>query len=149
MKRCPNCDRNLPLTSFGFRDKAHTKVQSYCQKCLNLYWTRWYSREANRRRQIDGATRRHRDAIEQNRLLVRAFKSHPCNDCGQCFPPEVMDFDHLGNKIADISRMVFTHGPEGLKNELEKCELVCANCHRVRTARRRIKAISQDSVGPA
>jgi hypothetical protein len=47
-----------------------------------------------------------------------------------------MDFDHVEGKIAEISRMVYTHGREALRLELEKCDLVCAVCHRIRTANR-------------
>ena len=65
-------------------------------------------------------------------------KSAPCADCGQKFPPEVMDFDHVrGLKEGDISRLVYTAGEERVRAELEKCEVVCANCHRLRTAARR------------
>ena len=134
MKQCPKCRELLPLRAFGFRDKSHTRIQSYCRTCTNVYWTHWYGLETNRRRLIDGATKRRRVTVDQNRLLVRAAKAEPCSDCGQYFPPEVMDFDHVGGKTADISRMIYTHGLDALKRELENCHLVCANCHRVRTA---------------
>lgn len=56
-------------------------------------------------------------------------------DCGGRFPAFIMDFDHVrGIKIADVSR--FRCGRlawSRLQAEVEKCEVVCANCHRVRT----------------
>ena len=60
----------------------------------------------------------------------------PCADCMRSFPPEAMDFDHLDEKIDLISKMVYQVGFETLKRELSKCEVVCANCHRIRTTRR-------------
>ncbi|HEY3428551.1 MAG TPA: hypothetical protein VGK83_07790, partial [Acidimicrobiia bacterium] len=88
---------------------------------------RWYRLEANRRRQIGKTTDRRRILIDQNRRLVRAAKSAGCTDCGENFPPEVMDFDHVGRKTADVSRMIYTHSVEALERELEECQLVCAN----------------------
>lgn len=65
-------------------------------------------------------------------------KAQPCVDCGGVFPPECMDFDHrpgeiklfsIGNRTLDVSRAALTA-------EIAKCDLVCANCHRVRTKTR-------------
>jgi hypothetical protein len=47
-----------------------------------------------------------------------------------------MDFDHLQGKDDLISKLVFQSGRERLLTELAKCELVCANCHRIRTTTR-------------
>jgi hypothetical protein len=63
----------------------------------------------------------------------------PCADCGLTFPPEAMDFDHLNasGKILSISTMVKKHFSKSrIIAEIAKCEVVCANCHRVRTAKR-------------
>ena len=64
--------------------------------------------------------------------MLRELKGRPCTDCGGSFPYYVMDFDHLGDKVALISRMT-TYGPEQVLAEVAKCDLVCANCHRIRT----------------
>jgi formate-dependent nitrite reductase cytochrome c552 subunit len=64
----------------------------------------------------------------------------PCADCGGCFAPEAVDFDHVnGEKRFNIGGVASGRGVslETLQSELMKCELVCANCHRVRTRRRR------------
>lgn len=67
------------------------------------------------------------------------LKSKPCTDCGDQFPPSVMDFDHMrGEKVAEVSALVGSRGSlKRILAEIEKCDLVCANCHRLRTARRR------------
>lgn len=59
-------------------------------------------------------------------------------DCLQIFPPPCMDFDHLEGtvKLGSINKML-TASMEVLKAEIAKCELVCANCHRLRTTKRR------------
>lgn len=68
--------------------------------------------------------------------FLAAIKVAPCLDCGGNFPPEAMDFDHvMGTKIRTISNM-HNFSRERVLQEIEKCELVCANCHRVRTKKR-------------
>ncbi len=67
--------------------------------------------------------------------FINPLKSFPCKDCGKTFPPFAMDFDHisnLGKKKRNIS-LFKNYSIQLAKEELKKCELVCANCHRIRT----------------
>jgi hypothetical protein len=65
------------------------------------------------------------------------IKESPCLDCGRFFPSEAMDFDHVrGSKVIHISAMT-TWAWDRVTSELEKCELVCSNCHRTRTKLRK------------
>jgi len=69
---------------------------------------------------------------------VDQLKAEPCVDCGRTFPPAAMDFDHVrGVKVANISQMLRSPRAE-LDAEIAKCELVCATCHRLRGATRRL-----------
>jgi len=72
------------------------------------------------------------------RAFHRAAKSRPCIDCGHSFPPECMDFDHVrGEKIMPVSRLSKDwRSLKLLLEEIEKCDVVCANCHRIRTTSR-------------
>lgn len=83
-----------------------------------------------------------RDASEHHEAttVIRDYKQqNPCDDCGLQYPSYVMDFDHVrGVKTADISRMLsrLSRGTmtfERILDEIAKCDLVCANCHRKRT----------------
>ena len=71
------------------------------------------------------------------RALVDTEKDKPCADCRNKFPPECMDFDHVrGEKRYGIGKM----GQMPLVSvmaEIAKCDVVCANCHRIRTRDRR------------
>jgi len=62
-------------------------------------------------------------------------------DCGKKFPSCAMDFDHVrGKKLFGVNNAAVRHHTlAALKRELAKCELVCSNCHRVRTESRRRK----------
>jgi hypothetical protein len=54
------------------------------------------------------------------------------------FPPEAMEWDHLPGtvKLGEISSVVTKWSTKLIFEELAKCELVCANCHAIRTYRR-------------
>ena len=68
-------------------------------------------------------------------------KRSKCLDCGlKGFQhPEVLDFDHINDdkefNISEFRR--HTSGFNKVKKEISKCEIVCANCHRIRTANRK------------
>ena len=73
--------------------------------------------------------------------LVRAAKKQPCADCGVEYPYYVMDLDHRPGtaKRANFSVLVKRGASEDvLLNELAKCDVVCANCHRERTYQRKV-----------
>jgi hypothetical protein len=77
--------------------------------------------------------------IQKIRYLVEIIKSGPCVDCHKTFPAVCMDFDHLPQfeKTLNISDLVHQTPPMAkLKAEISKCELVCGNCHRLRTVKR-------------
>jgi hypothetical protein len=65
-----------------------------------------------------------------------------CTDCGYAEHPEALQFDHIPiyEKECDIAQLADASKERYLR-ELEKCEIVCANCHAVRTANRRNKEI--------
>jgi hypothetical protein len=67
-----------------------------------------------------------------------SLKAMPCTDCDQVFPAWVMHWDHLPDyeKVACISSMVGSQRRTLVLDELKKCELVCANCHVMRTINR-------------
>jgi hypothetical protein len=75
---------------------------------------------------------------DQSRLLAE-LRTVPCSDCGRTFPYFVMQFDHRDatNKRYVVTQMVGRAGTETILAEVAKCDVVCANCHRDRTCRRR------------
>jgi len=69
------------------------------------------------------------------------IKSKPCTDCGGKFPVCCMDFDHRNyeEKEYDLGSMFSHHyGRELIEKELMKCDLVCSNCHRIRTRDKKV-----------
>lgn len=77
------------------------------------------------------------------RKMVDEYKSVPCMDCGIQYPPHVMDFDHRENKFDDVARLVINNvSVKRILDEIAKCDVVCSNCHRVRTYERRATNVS-------
>lgn len=74
--------------------------------------------------------------IELSEFVI-ALKQKPCMDCGVIYTHYAMDFDHRdkSKKLASISKMINYHSYSKKKilEEIKKCDLVCANCHRKRT----------------
>ncbi len=134
--RCSRCDRRLPGAEFDVRDVARTRPQSYGRSCANAAWRSWYAIDQNGARYRKLVATRRKARIAWHGSIVRRAKSVPCADCGKRFPPEAMDFDHLGDKTLEISRLIVDAGTETLLAEIAKCEVVCANCHRIRTQAR-------------
>jgi len=63
----------------------------------------------------------------------------PCVDCGINYPYYVMDFDHVrGVKQANVMELVSTLSKKRIDLEIAKCEIVCSNCHRIRTHMRKM-----------
>ena len=74
----------------------------------------------------------------RNRQFIREFKEgKACLDCRLVWPHYVMDFDHLRDKVQTVSVLGKTGTLTRIKDEIAKCELVCSNCHRIRTYSRR------------
>lgn len=67
------------------------------------------------------------------REYIQEVKGAPCVDCDRVYHYCVMDFDHLMDKAINVSQMVDCGSLDKVKKEIAKCELVCANCHRMRT----------------
>ena len=71
---------------------------------------------------------------EERTVIVLKAKDKPCMDCGQVFHHCAMDFDHRSNEIKLFAiAQGKHHSEEKLRAEIAKCDVVCANCHRVRT----------------
>lgn len=62
------------------------------------------------------------------------LSTHPCVDCGES-DPAVLEFDHVrSSKRKEVTRLVRDgYGINALQQEISKCDVVCANCHKRRT----------------
>lgn len=131
-KVCRRCGRERPIEQFGIRRLSADGRVSYCPDCLALP-------EVVRRKRTATATHR-----SERRRLIAEMKARPCMDCDGSFPPVCMQYDHRdpSGKTVKVSRFASAGGTmAAFLAEVAKCDLVCANCHAIRTERRRLEAI--------
>ncbi|MFL5661906.1 MAG: hypothetical protein ACJ8BW_11230, partial [Ktedonobacteraceae bacterium] len=134
-KICPGCGEERDAEEdFNWRHEARRIRQTRCKFCQSLVSKRHYKK--NKQLYIDRVRAREVWIIENNhRQLASYLSDHSCVDCG-CANVRVLEFDHVcGEKLGDISRMV----GEGfswttIEAEIAKCEVRCANCHRIMTS---------------
>ena len=130
VKKCTRCLVAKEITEFHCNKVKRDGLSPHCKDCQKKYLKDHY----NKNKSYYKAKARKRAKICKNTL--RELKSSPCTDCGQSYPPYVMDFDHVnGIKERNISSIA-DGSTKMLREEIAKCELVCANCHRIRTFKR-------------
>ena len=140
MSYCDRCGAEFPIR----------RGKRYCsKKCRLLQWAVDNRERLNantrawreRRYAIDGYSREFGPKAIALKVWMLELKAHPCQDCGGTFPTCCMDFDHRRGTVKEYNiGSMFAHhySRELIEKELAKCDLVCANCHRVRTKIRRI-----------
>ena len=134
-RRCGRCGEVKPVDDFAWRRREKGQRDSHCRPCRSEYGKEHYA--ANKQRYIDQAAAVKARALrERTLLLLEFFKSNPCVDCGET-DPVVLEFDHLRDKSFDVSWAIHNTRWQTVLAEMRKCEVVCANCHRRRTAKRR------------
>lgn len=133
MNKCTRCqkDKTTENTNWKIKDKT---LQSFCRECQHQYQQTWYSNVVNKSSSIKRAKINTKRNVERNQeFIIEYFKTHPCVDCGNS-NLMVLEFDHLSDKdnnICDMVRLAFSL--TRIRSEIEKCEVVCRNCHTIRT----------------
>ncbi len=111
-KVCSRCQEEKLLTEFYSRGKNRKDVNTFCKKCFNTYCVeRWVKKKL--------------EAIE--------YKGGKCEDCSGVFPYPVFEFHHLDPTEKDVNwTKLRLRSKDKREAELDKCALLCANCHRLR-----------------
>ena len=136
-KQCSVCNKVKVITNFSWKLKKKGLRQHHCKACQRHYNADHY--QSNKADYVDKVMVR----SENNKKFIFCLKDNkPCQDCNQKFRHYVLDFDHRDpkTKVAGIAQM-YTWSKEAILAEIDKCDLVCANCHRERTFRRVGRAV--------
>lgn len=134
IKTCKNC--GFTSDNMKFFTGCHNKLKdgsisisykNHCVKCSRIRLLKNPS-----------------DTVKGKVSYIREQKNKPCIDCNVKYPFYVMDFDHCrGEKLFGLSNYS-GKSLEDIKLEIEKCDLVCSNCHRIRTHNRRENILNID-----
>lgn len=121
---CKMCGLNAELV----------KKRRICKSCYNELRKSYPSYKHIGRNRKKGYTS---PSKAEKKAVLDSIRDVPCLDCGGRFPPCAMDFDHVDKKSFGIMGSYARRSMQQILEEIDKCEIVCANCHRVRTASRR------------
>ena len=138
--RCWKCHTEKPEESFNWENKSLGKRKRICRDCMRDYHHKWFRQSYKYSPSRKSSQEIQKAKIQRAREYVADYlKSHPCIDCG-ISNIVVLDFDHI-DKVAGykeetrVCRLVNRgYSAQRTDEELAKCVVRCANCHRIKTA---------------
>jgi hypothetical protein len=131
MKKCYECNEEKPYSEFN---KKGAGLQNKCRICQKKYYKNYYNSVPKEKDRILAKNKLRKQEVD---IIIESIKNVPCVDCGNRYPSYVMDFDHIDeNKKFTISSKKHSRSRDSLVEEILKCEIVCSNCHRIRTHNR-------------
>ena len=135
-KVCTKCKIEKDVGDFHFSCKISGELHFRCKKCRNKS-NRRYSKKA---KAVKKRRESRKELIKSKRpWYINLKENKPCFDCGNKYPSYVMQFDHVpgrGEKKGPVSKMWRVNSKDVVLEEISKCDLVCANCHSIRTYKR-------------
>lgn len=129
-KICGRCKKSVSLSLFNKRTKGKDGLSSWCRPCYSEYDRNRYRQGDRARKEANRQARFGRVCIKMWELLCDSACAHCGND-----DPEVLEFDHReqSDKDFNISEMLRSYSWSRIQTEIDKCDILCANCHRKRT----------------
>lgn len=129
MKVCSKCGDERPTSLFSKSARSKDGLFSWCKPCMAAYEKERYH-NGDKERKVRNKKKAHEDNTE---FIWNYLSSHPCVDCGNS-DPLVLEFDHRDGviKLRNVCEM-YHYSLTKIIEEIEKCEVRCANCHRKRT----------------
>lgn len=128
MKCCTQCNIEKELKCFSVRKSAFDGHQHTCKDCNKANLKLHY--QNNKAYYLD---KKNRNQLIYQKEFVDYLKTQSCKDCGEK-DIVTFEFDHKFDKSYNISSKFGRVPLKTLMSEIDKCDLVCANCHRKRTA---------------
>lgn len=127
MRQCIICNENKALTEYYKLNKDKAGRQLKCKSC---HCSRQREFRKENKARLKAQTRFRRETLKQRAVN---YKGGKCEDCLAQFPLCVYDFHHVDptTKDNDVGSMIQSSW-KFVKDELDKCVLLCANCHRIR-----------------
>lgn len=130
VKKCSKCKLDLDIEMFnkkGIRKNGSIKYQDFCKECNKIASREWYKKEGNRSRIVNKVTEYKRE----NRMRFAEYKATLlCVKCGESHPA-CLDFHHRDPLEKDfLLSDIRSRSLHSIQKEIDKCDVLCANCHR-------------------
>ena len=135
-KECGKCHKVKPIEEFNITGSGKWKGKKrhyWCKKCVKKYDSLRYATPTIKERQKK-KVRKYKEMVYMKAYTY--LQNHPCVDCGED-NILTLEFDHIEHKTYNIGAMIQRYSWKKILKEIKKCEVVCANCHCIRTATRR------------
>lgn len=137
MKKCTTCKLEKPFSDFNKNKSKKDGYNTLCRVCSNKRSKQYYKENAEHHKKIITERNKKIKSVIKNNLL-NLLKNSKCTDCGND-DIRVLEFDHLPQfkkekNISDFLKSGCSWNV--IQKEINKCEIVCANCHRIRTVNR-------------
>jgi hypothetical protein len=134
-KKCTICKESKLLCEFNKNKTTKDGFNNLCRECSKSISKKYYQENRERHKKI--ISLRNKKLIKENRQkLFDFYKNNKCIDCGNS-NPIVLELDHKDDvrKTSTISNMIHSGiSWKKIEEEISKCEVRCANCHRIRTS---------------
>lgn len=129
LRYCNGCETDLPATDEYFAsrtDRGRIEFQSKCRVCQKEYRKKHY--EKNKQKYIDKAAAYRKETVKWFRKYKKTLE---CRICGED-RWWVLDFHHrdASTKEGTVSEIVRSSSKKAILKEINKCDVLCANCHR-------------------
>ena len=141
MKVCSTCKESKPKRDFYVNRAKKDGRQYFCKKCQNDYHNnKWYKKKKVERVQQVKEYKLHKKRVNY-RKVIKDYFSKGCIDCGE-MDIRVLEFDHVRGvkkrfkhrRGEGVSFLLMNgYNWETIKKEIDKCEVRCCNCHKLRT----------------
>ncbi len=136
MKNCNYCGLYLPDEAFNWCYKALGIRHKTCRDCQSSRQKQWYEKRKDEHKK-NVLVRKVSARQEARQFVLDYLSAHPCIQCGES-DPMVLEFHHVGGKEREISFMITGGYPIAkIQAEIDKCQVLCANCHRRKTVKER------------
>lgn len=137
MKTCNKCHKDLPLSEFAINKEKKDGLSTFCKECHRALSKIHY--QQNKAKYLSKAKFHGQRTYAENRDKINKLKSTAgCLYCNEA-DPACLDFHHANNdKVFSISNRKYCSWKK-LSAEIDKCEIVCSNCHRKLHAGRELR----------
>jgi hypothetical protein len=133
MKKCQKCNNELPLEDFNKKQKTKDGRQAWCKECNRKRSKQYYVNNKEKHIAVIKVRQKANGLLLRNNF-IQYLKQHSCVRCGFS-DIRALEFDHLKDKKMCLSKMIHMgYSWENILKEIEKCQVLCANCHRIKTA---------------
>ena len=127
-KTCCICKEDLPTDKFKSNKAKKDGLQAQCAECQAEYRRKHYLKNQDKYRNMIAERKQ-----KYKKEYYEWMNEQSCKECGND-DMRVLELHHTGDKSYTIAKKVGSRPLSSLKDEIDKCEVLCANCHRIKTA---------------